>query len=245
MNDTAERLLILSCSRSKRSTSKLLPSVERYDGPLFQVLRKFIREHSRKARLVDVFILSAKFGLIPQDRLIPNYDFEMTEARAKELHTETLAEFEAIIEKSKYRELFIAMGSAYLNTLGGFDSLPLGDLHVTVCKGGYGRQQAKLYDWLHGHPPSQPKLCSRQGAASIKGVEVRCSPGEAREVAYDALARGLGCPSRYQAWYVRVGSHKVAAKWFVSQLTGLAVSDFNTWQARRFLACLGIEVRRA
>jgi exonuclease SbcC len=38
------RLLILSCSRKKKTTSQLLPALERYDGPSFRVARKFIDE---------------------------------------------------------------------------------------------------------------------------------------------------------------------------------------------------------
>lgn len=51
------RLLILSCSQRKRSTSNLLPAIERYDGPAFQVLRKFLREFPLEAESLDVYIL--------------------------------------------------------------------------------------------------------------------------------------------------------------------------------------------
>ena len=44
------RLLIISCSRRKNPASKKLPAIERYDGPIFQVLRKFLREFPKDAR---------------------------------------------------------------------------------------------------------------------------------------------------------------------------------------------------
>ena len=37
------RLLILSCSQRKRPDRVLLPALERYDGPVFRMLRKFLR----------------------------------------------------------------------------------------------------------------------------------------------------------------------------------------------------------
>jgi len=39
-----QRLLILSCSQRKRPDPSLLPAIERYNGPPFQVLRRYLRE---------------------------------------------------------------------------------------------------------------------------------------------------------------------------------------------------------
>lgn len=55
-----DRLLILSCSRRKRLDTDLLPAIERYDGPAFRVLRRFLRERPFEAP--DVLILSAEHG---------------------------------------------------------------------------------------------------------------------------------------------------------------------------------------
>ena len=55
-------MLILACSRRKRPDDGLLPAIERYDGPAFRVLRRYLRE--RPAGAPDVFILSAEHGLI-------------------------------------------------------------------------------------------------------------------------------------------------------------------------------------
>ena len=59
------RMLILACSRRKRLDEGLLPAIDRYDGPAFRVLRRFLRE--RPAGAPDVLILSAKHGLIAHD----------------------------------------------------------------------------------------------------------------------------------------------------------------------------------
>lgn len=76
------RLLILSCSQRKRSDPGLLPAIERYNGPAFQVLRKFLRERPDDTRRLDVFIMSAAYGLIPAEYPIANYDQVMTSQRA-------------------------------------------------------------------------------------------------------------------------------------------------------------------
>jgi hypothetical protein len=100
-------LLILSCSRKKKAGSKLLPALERYDGPAFQVLRKFIVECPAEARKLDIRILSAKFGLIPADRPIPFYDKPMTARRAIALKPAVSAEMERLLAQRIYRKLLI------------------------------------------------------------------------------------------------------------------------------------------
>jgi hypothetical protein len=56
------RLLILSCSQRKAPWEGDLPALDRYDGPAFRVLRKYLRTHSDDS--LAILILSAKFGLI-------------------------------------------------------------------------------------------------------------------------------------------------------------------------------------
>ena len=83
------RLLILSCSQKKRSSPGSIPALERYDGPAFRVMNKFIRVCSPEAQLPDTYILSAKFGLISADKPIPHYDHRMTPQRIKDLQQPT------------------------------------------------------------------------------------------------------------------------------------------------------------
>ena len=85
-----DRLLILACSQRKRPDKGLLPAVERYDGPAFRVLRRFLRHSPSKAP--DVLILSAEHGLIPHDLPIAAYDRKMAPTRAHELRPLVLAE---------------------------------------------------------------------------------------------------------------------------------------------------------
>jgi hypothetical protein len=177
--------------------------------------------------------------------MIPDYDLQMTEEKANSLNSKVLITFREIVKESNYQCLFLVMGKTYLAALNGFKELLDGGPEVKISSGSYGRLQADLYDWLHRHPPQPFSSLSAEGRASIGSVEVAYSPGEVLEIGLEALAQGVGEPARYQAWYVEVGSQRVSTKWLVSQLTGLAVSEFNTGQARRFLSRLGIEVKRA
>jgi hypothetical protein len=237
------RLLILSCSRKKKTTSQSLPALERYDGPSFRVVRKFIDECPAEARALDIRILSAKFGLITADQPIAWYDARMTMPRAVELNPAVLNVVKRALARRKYRKIFINAGKDYLLALKGYELLMTNDLEVTVAEGTPGRRQAALRDWLrNGPPPQLPNVL--RGKAKLREAQIALTPEEVIAIACRALADCKGAPDAYQTWYVPINGRRVAPKWLVSQITGLPVRSFVTDEARRLLAQLGIEVMR-
>lgn len=244
----SSRLLILSCSRRKRADQDLLPAIDRYNGPQFQVLRKFGREHPAEAQAIDVYILSAKFGLIPGNKPIPNYDYKMTQERAGELHHQVLSSLEQCFKESHHEECFIGLGKTYLQAIAGYEQVVPPELRLFVSQGSLGRRQAELHDWLYSRLPDRPlgqTPKSPPGKACIRGVEVELTPKQILNEVRKFLANGQCNSAGYQAWYVQVDDRRVAPKWLVSQLTGLPVNSFHTGEARRVLQQLGIEVKRA
>jgi hypothetical protein len=221
----------------------LLPALERYDGPAFQVLRKFIIECPTEARNLDIRILSAKFGLIPADQPTPCYDELMTTHRATLLNPTVLADVKRLFARCEYRKLLINIGQDYLPALTGYELFVPDDLEVAHASGSSGRRQTMLHDWLRGKPQPMLPIAAR-GRARIRGIEVVLTPEEVMERACRALASGNGNPQAYQSWYVQVDGRQVSPKWLVSQLTGLPVGAFVSDEARRVLAQLGIQVRR-
>ena len=238
------RLLILSCSQKKRSNPGSIPALERYDGPAFRVMNKFIRVCSSEAQLPDIYILSAKFGLISADKPIPYYDRRMTSQLIEKLQQPTLSELKQILNRKQYQEFFISMGKDYLRVLDGYTSLTSTNLNVTVSQGSMGCKLAELRSWLHKNVSvalDNYTKVAKQGRASLRGIEIILTPEQIMEKINVALAKESNIP-KYQMWYVQVGDQKVPPKWLVSQLTGLPVSNFHTNEARRFLQQLGIEV---
>ena len=77
------RMLILSCSSRKKPSKEHLPAIERYDGPAFRVVRKYLRERGGPSPII--LILSGNYGLIDSSTPICDYDCRMTTMRAKEL----------------------------------------------------------------------------------------------------------------------------------------------------------------
>jgi hypothetical protein len=244
------RLLILSCSKAKRADPGDLPAVDRYDGPLFRVLRRYLRLHPSAPP--EVRILSAEFGLISADTPIPDYDRRMTPRRVRELQASVADALEPIGRAMEAAALIddpvlVVLGKDYLPALAGYDGPGATALRSRVAPGGLGGKQSVLHDWLYGAPPKasararQPRL---RGSARLRGVTVAMSAAEVLEKTRQALGQDETASARYQSWYVPLGEMRVAPKWLASQVTGLPVCAFTTGEARMLLARLGIESRR-
>lgn len=150
------RLLVLSCSRRKRSDPGLLPAIERYDGPPFRVLRRYLRQ--QPADPPDVYILSAEFGLMHGDRPIPYYDRLMTPQRARELRpvvVETLRSLSSQRRQSteSSQSVYLNLSQIYFLALSDEIAVDLGRLQPTgVAPPGV--RLTRLRDWLRGEQES-------------------------------------------------------------------------------------------
>jgi hypothetical protein len=239
------RLLILSCARRKCPHPGLQIALNRYDGPMFRILRKFLRECPSRAKALDVYILSAKFGLISSRLPIPDYNCRMTSRRANRLKNPVLTKLRSVLTNKRYKELFVSVGRDYFQALADHEQIVPPDLKVKISTGTRSRRQAELHDWLYGGPPVSTRTAvARNGKARIRGVEVAFTPEQVMDVARRALTEGRDGSTRFQSWYVQVDGQRIAPKWLVNQLTGLPVSDFVSDEARRMLMQLGIKVVR-
>lgn len=235
------RLLIISCSRRKRLTAQSVPAIERYDGPLFQVLRKFQANSPKQVEKLDVYILSGKFGLMPASKKIPLYDQPMTAQRADELNPQFVAEICKIFASKRYKEVFVCVGKEYLRALKGYESYFPRKSVVTKATGSLGRRQTSLRQWLYGEAAPALEL-TPSGIAFLRGKEITLTPNEVIAIASRALAENKGEPHRYQSWYVPINGDRVAPKWLVSLLSDLPVGEFHSDEARRVLQQLSIKV---
>jgi hypothetical protein len=76
--------VVLGCSATKRETGGKLPAIDLYDGPMYRVMRSFLRTHAWPKDL-SVAVLSAEHGLMGGLTPIETYDNRMTAARANAL----------------------------------------------------------------------------------------------------------------------------------------------------------------
>lgn len=232
------RVVLLACSERKRLSSDPLPAIERYDGPLFRVVR---RAEQVGAGPSVTLILSAKFGLVGGYDPIPKYDQRMTRDRAAELRESVRESLGRAIAKTDIHDLFVAAGADYEPALADSWDLIPEQTSVHRATGSIGGMAGQLYDWLHGKPSAPDHAI--KGTASLLGVTIRHTPAEVVEVARRLLISAANA-ARFQNWYVPVDDGRVAPKLLVSELSKLPVSRFRSADAVRVLRQLGVEVLR-
>lgn len=136
----SKALLIISCGAKKRSHPALARDM--YLGPWHKTLRK------NRGENLCVYILSAKYGLINEDKSIDPYELRMTPARACELNETVKADYFKLIQTINPPRIMWCLGKDYLNAMKGcwFAS----ETVVPFCpkKSGIGSRMTELKEWL-------------------------------------------------------------------------------------------------
>ena len=235
-------LVILGCTKRKTRTSRLVPAVERYEGPAFQVFRKYARERSTSCD-ATVWVLSARFGLISGDRIIPRYDRKLKSVRVQALCARVRNQLELALRQFSPERVFVSVGRAYMPVI----AEPLrhklrGHGRVFMARGGIGGRASQLARWLRrGRRPKARAWAEPGGEASLLGTTVRLSRGDVIAAAEEALMRSPRDATRFETWYVPVSDERVAPKWLVSLIFHKPVGRFRTADARRVLKQLGVK----
>lgn len=222
-----------------------MPAIDRYDGPAYRVLRRYLKQNSISP--VDVKILSAEYGLISSDYFLPYYDRRMTKERAQALHKQIFANLKSLLNKKSYTDILICLGKDYLRAIYGYESIIPDGSTIKLASGGIGKKLSILHDWLYGDSSNllnARNLATPKGSIRVRGIEVNLTSEQVFDIAREAIATKDRRVTHYQSWYVLVDDQRVAPKWLVSQITGLPVSNFVTDEARRVLTQLGVEVKR-
>lgn len=151
------RLLIVACSQRKNPAAGQIPAIDRYDGPVFRVIRKYLREETDD--VPHVLILSAKYGIIAADLEIPDYDCRLSPALATRLRFRVLAVVDRFLKSEPWHEVGICAGRDYRVALDGLDGLVPSGVRVEFIAGGQGPRLTALRRWLRNEartasPPS-------------------------------------------------------------------------------------------
>ena len=151
-----KRVIILSCSQRKVQDKPLplMRAMDRYDGPAYKVVRKYLRAVPDARGYDEFLILSTEFGFISDSRRIPNYDRRMAVERAKELHEETLNALKTILSSDRYRAVFVCMGKTYRRAIEGVDAhFP----DIQYSRGRIGMQHSQLRQFLYKKDDDKPE----------------------------------------------------------------------------------------
>ena len=142
------RLLILACSATKRHDAGLLPALDRYDGPSYRTLRRFLADQPAQRNALDVLILSAESGLIGGTTPIPDYDRRMDPVRAAELRLSVVDVLAVHLDEQRYEATFVSLGRDYAPALEITDDVRPNLGVLTVASGGIGMRLGQLRRWL-------------------------------------------------------------------------------------------------
>ena len=141
-----QRLLVIACSQKKTLGDEPAPAIERYDGPAYRVLRKYLREFPSDAP--SVLILSAKFGLIPSDHPISPYDCRLSKESALELRPRVMESARNVLGQRTWGAIAVCAGKDYRIALDGFEALVPPGYEFSVLQGGLGVRLTNLKKWL-------------------------------------------------------------------------------------------------
>lgn len=144
----SRRLFVLGCSQTKLNGTGSMPAIARYDGPMFRVLRSFLRERPWPEPL-SVAVLSAEHGLIGGLSGIEYYNQRLTSEKAQELRPEVTRELKRLLAQHQGADLF--MGRDYLEAID-LDGLGERAKHVNFIEGGIGQKLHQLRQQLHALP---------------------------------------------------------------------------------------------
>jgi hypothetical protein len=238
-------LVILGCSQRKAHTSRLLPAIDRYDGPAFRVLRKYNREETGNS--VEACVLSARFGLVPGNLPLPLYDCELPQIDRTALRTQVEQQFKRTMDEVQPQRLFVSLGCQYLPLIAEPLTREVAPASLVIATGGIGGRASRLVRWLKSGEDDDRmiKPVPPRGEAALLGTTVRLSREEVLQATRNALSSSPAAACRFETWYVPVDEHRVAPKWLVSVLFDKPVSRFRTADARRVLLQLGVETKYA
>jgi hypothetical protein len=240
-----QRIVITSCSQRKKSDKHLLPAIERYDGPNFRLLRKYLSQSTDK---LDIYVLSAKFGLLAYTTEIPFYEQKLSNQQFHELtEISRLQANQFFTETEKPKEVFVNLGSSYLQVFEPTLEKLAQTNSLTFTSGSSGKRLAEMHDWLYGanSPLRNERAETKSEEVFIQGIRLQTSENEIRAIIQNEVAQNKTKDlQNFQSWFVPIDDIKVSPKWLISKLTGLPVGKFHSDQARKVLQRLGIKVER-
>lgn len=242
-----KRLLILSCSSRKDDTPEDLPALERYTGLMWDALRKAFQSHPSTIDNLDVWVLSANYGLVALEHVAADYDFVMTLERASELRQPTLESYSKLVLSGKYSEVCFALGQMYMLAFAGHEDITPDGVAVTYLKGTLGVKPKQLYQWLTGKELRKKEPREKKGPRQLQldGEPLNLTYEEVLEAGRKGIRERDARAQRYRDWYVVIDENFfVAPKWLLAVAAGKNANTFDTAKAVKVLQRLGFECQR-
>lgn len=107
--------IICGCSKEKLFTNYKVPAYQRYLGKEISIIKSLKLNYK-----FDLYIISAKYGLISADSLVDYYDKSFNELTVNDIYNikddlKIRQQFEKLL--SEYKAIFLCLGDKYMRTL--------------------------------------------------------------------------------------------------------------------------------
>jgi len=188
-------------------------------------------------------ILSARYGLLEIDQMIPSYNSKMTVKHAESLQAEVSSRLKALVEHSCCQEVFIYASQVYLAALGNYSFYLPPNTSIVTLASTPGYKLAELHRWLHQDqlPQSGIPTSRKSQVVRIKGVTINYTHDQIVDIVQQTF-NSEEPSTNYSSWHTIIDGHKIAIKLLISKLTGLPLGSFHTDDAKRAIKHLGFEV---
>jgi hypothetical protein len=140
-------LLLIACSQRKARGIKHGRAWDVYDGRLFQVLKKALRDVTGWQERVHVLIVSARYGVLRADATIETYDERLTQALTRQRGTLWAEGLRRAVVGQSYRTVHVNLGRDYLRLLSELEEV-LPSIEIDRATGGIGARNAQTRRWV-------------------------------------------------------------------------------------------------
>ncbi len=144
---TPPALLLIGCSRRKAPGLARARAWDLYDGRLFQVLKKVLRDREGWERDVAVLIVSARYGVIRLGQVIETYDERLTGESVRRRRDRFTGQLQSAVAGRDFRAVRIDLGRPYRAALPDLDAL-FAPTPVDWASGGIGARNARTRRWV-------------------------------------------------------------------------------------------------
>lgn len=147
MGDGPRSLLVLACSARKSAEVRRGPAWEVYDGRVYQVLKKLLRDRPAWEDVVEILIVSARHGVIDSQQTIGTYDERLTPDRSAVLSGRTAGQIRQLVAGRGYHDAHTNLGRAYRAAVPDLAAI-LSPLAIEWASGGIGARNAQTRAWV-------------------------------------------------------------------------------------------------
>lgn len=125
--------------------NKNVRAIDLYDGGNFRILREY---YPKLEGVIDVMIISAKYGLISPESKISYYNVtvnDLSNEEKKKLSDQITNNLKKFMENKIYNQVFLDLGKNYMELLENYDFYPI---EVIREEGGIGMKLQRLKQFL-------------------------------------------------------------------------------------------------